>query len=207
MFTEGDRDPMIRRKPGQRAGLTEDDADRAFSMYEGGMGLRPIGRVMGVSAFAVRNLLKRFNKPIRIVARARLLTESEKALAVSRYIAGESSVIIAADLHCDYGCVLRAVRAAGHAVRPLSQAVRQLALNEGAFDEWSREALYWAGVLTADGCIRDDGAIILSLNEKDAGMIYAFRSFLESGHAVSHRPSRPQSYGKGNTRMVRFSVS
>jgi len=44
-------------------------------------------------------------------------TAEQRAAAVRRYVAGESSTAIAADVGCVYQTVLRWVREAGHDVR------------------------------------------------------------------------------------------
>lgn len=51
----------------------------------------------------------------------------------------------------------------------------------------SKEKAYWFGFLCADGCVRDDGVIEVSLQEGDCHHIEKFKNILSSSHPIKHR--------------------
>jgi hypothetical protein len=75
---------------------------------------------------------------------------------------------------------------------------RRYPVNDEAFSTWSEFSAYWLGFLAADGCIKDDGEIVLYLSAKDTSHLILFRNALipdspiytqrrKSGQAVSVR--------------------
>lgn len=67
--------------------------------------------------------------------------------------------------------------------------------NENAFAVKTKEALYWAGWLMADGCISEkkndqSPLVCLRLGAKDLAQLEKFKLFLGSTHTITHSPRK-----------------
>jgi len=57
------------------------------------------------------------------------------------------------------------------------------------FNDYNSISAYWAGLLSADGCIDTNGTIRLELNEKDLTLVELFKADMLAEHDISYRES------------------
>ena len=62
-------------------------------------------------------------------------------------------------------------------------------INSNAFSNYTEEACYWAGLLSADGCIDATNTIRLELKAEDSYQIEKFKKFVSAEHVISYRES------------------
>jgi hypothetical protein len=113
----------------------------------------------------------------------RLFDDRQEADIGRLYRDGSSTRDIATLFETNHTTVRNVLRRTAVTARRHQRAVRlkAYALNREAFRApLTPIAEYWSGFLMADGCIRDDGAIALRLQQRDRRHIEKFRSFLGS---------------------------
>ncbi|MEV6150329.1 hypothetical protein AB0L53_08290 [Nonomuraea sp. NPDC052129] len=129
---------------------------------------------------AVVGILRRRGIAIRVNTK---LTSQQKAAAVERYIAGESSTRIAAAFKVSDMAILGILHRRGVAIRG------KHSLREDAFDDLSADAAYWIGFLFADGTVYFRKGwkphIGVGLSKRDREHLVKLRDFLGSTHAIS----------------------
>jgi hypothetical protein len=65
---------------------------------------------------------------------------------------------------------------------PPSTRKQPIPFDQTAFDVVTPQAAYWAGLLMADGCVTDERAIVIQLQERDRELVDGLRWFLCSKH-------------------------
>jgi hypothetical protein len=137
----------------------------------------------------IEDALSRNGARKRIRAR-KTLSSAEREMILDRYIGGESAKAIASEFGTVGLVVTGIVRRAGLIPRGPREASTKHTVNHAAFDPPLDDVkLYWMGMMATDGCIFTGGysrGLFLSLAEKDARHVYAFREFLEASHPVHH---------------------
>lgn len=160
-----------------------------------------------VSKIAIKAGLRRQYQPL-------MLTTEQQAEIVSRYTAGESSLVLAAAFGISDTTVRDTLRRTGTPVRGPARVQRPL--RHDALDVLTPDAAYWCGFLFTDGTVnvRESGqpAVALVLKRGDRDHLEKFRDFLGSSHAITE--IAPQSIpphiawpnGGQGTGTVMFSV-
>jgi len=108
------------------------------------------------------------------------LTEVEKVATAKRYLAGESSGIIAYSFGVTDVAILNHLKKMGVKRRGPSEARRVYPIWDQAFSILTQEAAYWVGFLMADGCVHDASKVSVGLAEKDYQHLQKLRSFLHT---------------------------
>lgn len=62
-------------------------------------------------------------------------------------------------------------------------------INSKSFSTYTEDSCYWAGFLSADGCIDSTDTIRFELKGEDSYQVEKFRDFLNSEHTISYRES------------------
>ncbi len=114
-----------------------------------------------------------------------------QAEIVARYAAGEGSTTLARVYGVDKGTVQNIVRKHLGSIR--KERGFRLPVNHAAFDVLTPEAMYWVGMLMADGCIsqprqdrhRLNKQLIFHLGAVDGHHVFRFRAFMQAAHKVS----------------------
>lgn len=107
------------------------------------------------------------------------------AAIVASYVAGESTLRIAARLRASASRVARIIRQAGVPIRSPSERMRTYACDHSYFDVIDTEAkAYWLGFLAADGYVSTRNELSVSLAAKDAGHLAKLRDALSSTHPL-----------------------
>jgi hypothetical protein len=131
--------------------------------------------------------------------RSRKILVSARDAIVSRYLAGESSELIALDYGVRGAAILYHVKKAGFFKDRISS--RRNSLDEAAFDALTPASAYWIGFLMADGWIaKDYSEFSIALAFTDRCHLWRFRAFLGSSART------PIHAGKKGHATVRLSV-
>jgi len=91
--------------------------DEIVKLYLEGANAESIAAKFGISSSSVHVILAKKNTPMRPLMCKFALTKEQEAVAVTRYLAGESALSISKDFNVGGGVVVDAVRRNGHVVR------------------------------------------------------------------------------------------
>lgn len=123
---------------------------------------------------------------------AKLAVDQQEQVA-KLYLEGSTGPDLAGRLGVGSDAVYAALRRRGVAIRGPELCARRYGFREDAFDEVNESSSYWAGFLTADGCLYQDcrGTWILAveLGAKDRAHLVKFLNFMESNKPI-HRRTR-----------------
>jgi len=93
--------------------------------------------------------------------------------------------------------VLNRMREYGIKARSLSEAIRQYAINEDFFKEWTKESAWVFGWFIGDGYyMTGDEGIAFRLTQKDKEVLYKFKDVMESEHLIYDRVTFNRRYSK-----------
>lgn len=144
-----------------------------------------------------------------------VVTGSRAAEATDLYLDGWSLKRIANRLRVCTAAVASALRRQGVLIRSAGKP-RRYSLDEAAFEaaEPGEEALYFAGLLFADGCVRQksdrgySGAwyTTLSLQKRDRAIVERFRAFLKSDHPIHDRVPQTSKSGVNSAGACMLSI-
>lgn len=163
-----------------------------------------------------------------------ILTDEQKRLIVEAYLANEKYRVIAQRFGVTDSCTWRVVKMSGaifdrniigrdeiqrveafcrreRVLRPAPcefdpiPDLSRKKINSGAFDVVTPEAAYWVGLLMADGSASP--SLVLQLSAPDDEMVYRFRDFLCSDHAVTILPAGKNRQGWTQARAARIAIS
>lgn len=96
-----------------------------------------------------------------------------------------SAFTISKAYECGEGAIIRCLRKNKIEIRDHSHARQTCTVNENIFDIIDTdEKAYWLGFLYSDGCV-SGGALSFGLAEQDKDMVYRFRNFMGSNHAIT----------------------
>ena len=114
------------------------------------------------------------------------LSKINKTVIAQRYLAGESTTILARTFNISRSATRAILMARGINCRPRRRFVKTRSWDDAAFASLTPESAYWIGFLMADGYISPQGKrrkiIQLILAKKDTNQIVAFQRFLKSTH-------------------------
>jgi len=161
--------------------LTPEQREEIKIKYELGMETRDLTKEYGVSTFSIRTSILSLGGKMRAPGTPLVLKEHEVEFAKEMYEAGHSSPDIAAAVGASMGVVLLAIKKKGVKIRTPEERPRKYELNEDAFAEPTRDALYWAGFIAADGCIYNN-QLSISLQTRDIDHLVKFKEFVGCGN-------------------------
>lgn len=189
--------------------FSNDQVTRMVQLYQAGQSIYDIGRELGCAPQTVHKKLVAAGVPRRSKAEGTQLAfeksgrgaetrqhrvdvqttkaalVAKRAVAVERYLRGESATAIGRDLGHATTVVCGWLRAAGVELRPLTEACRKHSLNERAFQVIETDAqAYWLGFLTADGGISDQAELRVNLQLRDKPHLERLRAFLGASYEV-----------------------
>lgn len=169
--------------------LTSEAAIQIVNDYRVGLAYDPICKKYGVGTPTVRNVLINAGVPIRARASDKSCPELKRE-AVRLFDDGVSVPDIAKKLGIRNTTVRNYTDAAGRMPRSKGDGKRRrFPLNEGCFDVFSDDMVYWLGVLMADGCLSEGHTVSLSFHEQDIDHLTAFKKFVG---AENHSTTRGQ---------------
>ena len=176
---------LKRSSPGPAHEITEKDEKEILRRFSDGETSPQIAEVIGCTPTTVRNVLERNGverrTPEEIGALKHLLSDEQEDDIVARYESGEPAAPIAAAYGVTDKYVYQILERHSVKMQPRGPRPRE-GLREGVFAEPTGAALYWPGVLMADGCIDFDeersARVTLNLAAVDAGHVRSFCGFL-----------------------------
>jgi hypothetical protein len=126
----------------------------------------------------------------------KILTENQKQDVIERYIAGESTGVLAKKYEVCNCHINTLLRKNNIKIRTANETKRfKYPINEQAFDTITEESAYWIGVLMADGCISSNGSsrrVVLALAERDRAHVEKLAKFLGCVNHKIIRVRRPK---------------
>lgn len=125
---------------------------------------------------------------------------------VSRYLAGESSLKIAADIGCNFCSVYHELQRRGIPVREPFERHQKFGLNTDFFTSINTEAsAYWLGFLAADGAMQEGFRVSLVLAIKDKAHLHKYKVALSSSKPIVDFQIKSSgfSYSRFNFRSVK----
>lgn len=125
--------------------------------------------------------------------------------AARLFNSGESIRTIAKILHMERPRVSRLIKERGALVTQRAGGGRpfEYEVNHSAFNQVTDASAYWAGFIMADGCITDDGQIVVTLSDKDENHLNKLAEFMGTVRPLYY----PSSNGYSSTsRPVTLSV-
>ncbi len=160
-----------------RSGLTEEQREEVKIKYELGMETRDLKKEYGVSSFYIRQCILSLGGKMRPAGTPLVLKEHEVQFAKEMYEAGEPSTDISATIGAGISVVCQALKRNGVKIRHALDRHKKYGLNENAFAEPTRDALYWAGFIGSDGCIYNN-QLSISIHTQDYEHLIKFREFI-----------------------------
>lgn len=164
---------------------TQQKVDKVLELYNEGKTVQEIIRALDVptSKKTVKKILASFG--IDYTAELAIKEAAKPIQIIEMYKAGRSMLEIQADLKLTWSTVRDILDEAGVDMRSLSQQgviKHGNTLDDTVFNELTPEALYWIGVLYADGHVHRSGwyGIELTLHSDDVELLWKFAKFLKS---------------------------
>ena len=115
----------------------------------------------------------------------RLFSNQTEREIVRQYREGRSTLAIGRDYDTSPNTISGILERRGCDRRTTSESAARYNVNREAFlPPLSSSAEYWAGFLMADGCVTDQGALRLCLQQRDRPHVEKFRAFMESEHPI-----------------------
>jgi hypothetical protein len=124
-----------------------------------------------------------------------LFTQETCEEITKQYVGGMSTREIQKQWKLSLGTILQIVIDSGNRVRTISESLSIYSEDEKVFDEpLTSEALYWLGILLADGCVKQAGPnefiVQLGLKSSDGYHVENFQKFLKSDQPLYKDPER-----------------
>jgi hypothetical protein len=147
-----------------------------IEMYIQGEKLKDISNKVSISVPHLINCLR--EKGLK-----RNKLELDKNEIVNLYEKGFSTNQISKFLEIPKTNIHRRFKAYGIKIS-LSEAKRNPFINHSAFSSFTNKTCYWGGMLAADGCVTENGSIILSLQTLDKTHVEKFGRFVNYNKSV-----------------------
>lgn len=163
-----------------RSVLTDEQREEIKIKYELGMETRDLKKEYGVSSPCIRQCILDLGGKMRAPGTPLIMSEEEVAFAKDMYESGERSTDISEAIGAGTWVVRLALKKKGVKMRTPEEQPRKHGLNEDAFAEPTRDALYWAGFIAADGCIFNN-QLSISLQTRDRDHLVKFKEFVGYG--------------------------
>lgn len=186
--------------------FTDEQAKEFGELYKSGFTQVQLAEHFHLSWSTVHDWLHRLGLETRSNA---TLNEQQIDEAARLYASGKSTLVIAKMFHVVPQTVANFLQKRGVTLRPAGGR-RRLSLREDAFDTRDDVVDYWLGIMATDGNVTGTGGVIdevkLALKMSDSDHLYAFRSFLGSGHAVGLSVDGHPTDSTREVGMARFAV-
>jgi len=160
-----------------RGALAQEQKEEVKIKYELGLETRDLTKEYGVSTTTIRSAILSLGGKMRAPGTPLVLKQHEVEFAKEMYEAGHSSPDIAAAVGASMGVVLLAIKKEGVEIRSALDRHKKYNLKEDAFSEPTRDALYWAGFIGADGCMYNN-QLSISLQTRDLPHLLKFKEFI-----------------------------
>jgi hypothetical protein len=163
------------------------DSGEILRLYEEGTGLELISKTVHSSQSTVKKVLLHFGINYDLIRKKAYKESLSKALEL--YKQGKSQVFIEKELSLTRKTIRELIKSTNIKYRDLSEQKfidYGTELDESVFDKLSPEALYWIGLLFADGRIeKKEYSISLTLDNKDYYHLENFKRFLKSNRKIT----------------------
>ena len=166
---------------------SKEKADYILSLYKEGKMLTEITQLTSSSQATVKKVLLHFG--IDYDAERKIKYQKTLDEAIKLYEEGKSQLYIEKKLGLTRKTIRELIKANGIKYRDKSeqQHIRnKTVIDHDCFDELTPEALYWIGLLFADGHIeKNEFSICLTLDNKDYKHLEKFKAFLKSNRKIT----------------------
>ena len=165
-----------------------ESARRVIRLYLSGLSINNVGLIVGCHKAVIRRILEENNISIRFSRPGPELTIQVKELYKTM-----SGVAVAEFLNITPTTVYGRLEKAGIPRRGCSEYAYGTECDHEYFDQIDTEQkAYWLYMLNADGCITDDGDVVLSLRASDAHHVERFRQAIRAMSVRVHIDEKPK---------------
>lgn len=168
--------------------ITSDKEVQIYELFHKGWRLKHIADHLGINETTVGRYLHRQGIRAGRIGRPRILSEETRQRLATRYDSGEMTISLVKEYGVSHQSIVRYVREQGVSTRKPGQSPHRYVCNETFFHSIDNEAkAYWLGFIAADGCVTDNGRLIIGLSPKDRHHLEQLKAALESTHQVVDR--------------------
>ena len=157
--------------PGNKLFTSPAEIGKIIRLYRSTASINKVGLKLGCHKAVIRRILREQDEPLRFFRPRPELTND-----VVRLYKDMTGPEVARLLNTTPTTIYARLRKAGESVRKCSEYAHGTDCYHEYFDILdTQEKVYWLFILLTDGCVTDDGEIILSLMASDAYHVERFR--------------------------------
>lgn len=173
--------------------LSDEQKLKVLELYEIHKNALLVAKLVGSTQFLVLEYLKKQG----IDTSNRMFKGDQEDEIIEQYESGMTLEEIAKQHGCDSQAVSSLFSRRGIVGRkPLERKQLTWYVNQNAFTDWKDErTLFYYGLLLSDGCLLDNGIVIIALQKSDKHILESFAEYMQCGNPIYDAKKDGSNYG------------